>query len=428
MQIQVHWDGTQLIKRVKTMKNLITFALVFTAIHVHAQWLEVHQVGRGDGDSALIIAVDTTAFGIPDTVVVLIDGQRSKAAAASVWNYIQDTVGARFPGRKIIDFIITSHIHQDHFGGMMTIMDSMHYNGWQLGFLDNNNMNLGGVVDQFSLNTSHLDLEGQGVYQCYDSIDYRVVKVKAAQYNAYVNANQFRIAAQPSNNLFHNKGFSNISFICLAANGVTIGMNGEPEVFLDPSGNDKYKVKSENDLSFAWLLSFQGFHYFTGGDIGGGGGGYANGETPIAAYMGSFFPTHNFHVCAMKVSHHGSAHSTNDLFLRATNPTLAVVTGNLRSFRGTALPTYETLNKLNHFGSALRYAFTVNVANPTVADYSNRARFLGYNDVVIKIPQAPGFPGLNQGLQMQVFQVNRDANYNPIRGLSEIIVCNENHQ
>ena len=403
------------------MKNLIYIVLVLTVFLCSAQSLEIHQIGRGDGDSALIIAIDTNQMGVYDTAVVLIDAQRSRGAALSVAEYLRDTLTNKFPNRRVIDFVVTSHIHQDHLGGMIPIMEIFIANGWRVG----------NVVDRFALNLVNLDYVGQDVFECYDSVNHQAVRTSAQQYKQYVDQLGNRITVQPSNNLFHFKGFQNISFTCLAASGVTLN-NNQRHVFLDQLADNRYRVRSENDLSYAWLLAFQGFHYFTGGDIGGGGGGYANGETPIAAYMNTFFQGHNFHVCAMKVSHHGSAHSTNDLFLQTTNPTLSVVIGNLRTFGGTALPTFGTLHRLSQNPTELRYAFTVTPANPTVADYSNRARFLGYNDVVIKIPQAPGFPGQGQGLQMQVFQRNRnnDQNYSPVNAnpTHEVITCNKNHQ
>ncbi len=312
------------------------------------QWLEIHQIGRGEGDSALILGEDVNATTDKlEPFVILIDAQRYAKSAYSVWEYVRDTVETRFPGRKTIDFIVSSHIHVDHFGGMETFIGNALDSRWRIG----------GIVDQFAIDYSHLDFTGADIYECYDDIDAKVSKTSAEKYIVFtrrVGLERIPIQPGPRGNLFYYKNFKNIKFNCLAANGVTIRGNN-PIVFLKSVGVNKFKVDSENDLSFVWMLSFQGFHYYTGGDIGGGGGGYVDGETPVVNYMGSFFGGRSFHMCAMKVSHHGSTHSTNDTFLGATSPTISIVPASLRTFNGTALPTAYTLGRLKGIGTNLLY-------------------------------------------------------------------------
>lgn len=399
----------------KKIKIALTIVLFGCLNPCFSQWLEIHQIGRGDGDSALILGEDLNAANNLEPFVVLIDGQRYPRYSQSVWEYVRDTVERRFPGRKTIDFVITSHIHQDHYGGMVHLFERLREADWRIN----------GVVDQFSLDNSRLDITGESVYECYDDVDYNDIKNSKARYYHYVNDNLRRVAVQPANNLFFLKGLRNISMRCLAANGGSINQAGNPFIFLKDAGNGKFKVDSENDLSFVWMLSFQGFNYFTGGDIGGGGGVYVDGETPITRYMGALFKGRPFHMCALKVSHHGSRHSTNDFFLNNTNPTLAVVPANLRTFSGTALPTLETLQKLTDHPTNIRYAFIAN--GNTIQNYSTARNLTGFRDVMIHIPAPPGFPAVNEGLRMRIVQQMRDTDYVPTGGATEIMPCTKDH-
>ena len=74
---------------------------------------------------------------------------------------------------------------------------------------------------------------------------------------------------------------------------------------------------SENDLSLAFLLSWHRFQYFTGGDCGGETTYYADLETPLAPLVGD--------VDAFKINHHGSAYSTNQVFVNALLPEVGII-------------------------------------------------------------------------------------------------------
>jgi hypothetical protein len=98
------------------------------------------------------------------------------------------------------------------------------------------------------------------------------------------------------------------------------------------------KTDNENDLSVAVLVSFDGFKEEIGGDLSGEkASDYQDIESPVAATVGP--------LDVYKVHHHCSAYSTNDAWLKATQPTVAVIsTGNGNDYHH---PTADCLNRLH---------------------------------------------------------------------------------
>lgn len=116
------------------------------------------------------------------------------------------------------------------------------------------------------------------------------------------------------------------SITCVAENGVIVKKK--------PIAN---AAKNENNLCVALLLKFKKFSYFTSGDSGGKKlGVYLDVESSMAGAVG--------HVNAMKVDHHGSASSSNEAFIKALHPTVALIdVGNDNTFRH---PTQSALDRL----------------------------------------------------------------------------------
>ncbi len=359
---------------------LLLFVISSNTASAQTPRLEIHHIGVGDGDATLIIGIDTTGTGFVDTVTVLIDGQRSSGPGNAIWNYVRDTLNALCPTRKKLDFVILSHLHIDHYGGMITVLTNLRQAGWGIDYI--------------------IDREGNGVkpgltwsidsiykYECVDEVISFPTYTSTA--NRYVNiANNYtRVSVLPGVDVFSPKNFKHLSMVCLASMGAALTTTMPYyAMFLRKGSGNQYVPYNENDLSMVFNVGLGVFNYFTGGDIG-GGSPYADGETPIGNYLYKRFNL-LFHYCAIKTSHHGSAHSTNDNFLTDVTPTLAVIPANLRTYSGTALPTQETIELLEQYGVAIRYCFQPQ-DTATKSNFWTAGKLQYLQDVCIKVKGLP---------------------------------------
>jgi beta-lactamase superfamily II metal-dependent hydrolase len=165
-------------------------------------------------------------------------------------------------------------------------------------------------------------------------------------------------------NILDNYQLKHVEMVCIASNGAIGKKEGEKLVVderAQPSAPGSTTVRSENDLSSAFLLRFGSFRYYTAGDLSGvekeeSKTLYTNIETPLAEWVkdrwDNKYPGEDFHVCAAKISHHGSNSATNDDFIRVFNPRLAVISAANNDFnRGgqggrKILPKKELIRKL----------------------------------------------------------------------------------
>jgi beta-lactamase superfamily II metal-dependent hydrolase len=97
----------------------------------------------------------------------------------------------------------------------------------------------------------------------------------------------------------------------------------------------------------AWTLkiSFRKFHYYIGGDLTGGGpSGWSAApdiESHVAQYLGQ--------VDVLRVNNQGSGTSTNQVFLAALNPKVAIISTGRDAMNDRVFhwPSREGLNRLN---------------------------------------------------------------------------------
>ncbi len=391
------------MKRIFFQYTFLALLLCINTLAVKSQVprLEIHHIGVADGDATLIIGIDTTATGYIDTVTVLIDGQRSSHPGARIWEYVKDTLKALSPKRKILDILVLSHVHIDHYGGLNEFMTSLADNKWTIGT----------VIDRegkgFPTNLTWT-LDSSFKYVCVtQKVTYSQFTASANKYAA--NANKYdRVTVQPGSNIFAYKNFKHLTMYCLAAVGsalVKTPLSFKTEMFLKYNATSRtYVPYNENDLSFVFNIGFNTFNFFTGGDIG-GGAPYADGETPVAKFLADAF-NGDFHYCAIKVSHHGSAHSTNANFLSGVKPSLAVIPASLRSYSGTALPTQTTINALlnSTVGQNIKFCFAP--YNPgTWASYWTVGNRQYYQDVVLKVI---GLPVMGNNINIRIGTRKRD--------------------
>ena len=395
--------------------------------------LEIHHIGAGDGDGTLIIAIDTVnVLNIAgqkflDTSIILIDGQRPGSSGKEVWRYVRDTVNALSPTLKKINYIVVSHLHIDHYGGIPYIISSAMRAGWRIG----------GVIDRQQANYNGYNSNIHDVVDsCYDSL--KVVNSEGPAFEKYNDTLRKynlspTLAASLNQNLLPQD--TAIGMFCVAAYGTTFATTDNPRdtCFLPvqiSKGKYVYTPKSENDMSFGFIIRFQGFRYLTSGDLGGlSGGNYVNGETPMTngILAKKEYPA-NYHMCVNKVDHHGSAESTTPWFASTNNFTVSVIPASLRSYGKSkhALPTQTAIVNLgNAVNNNILYTYVPN--NPsTPASYWTKGDFSMYNDVVIKILGPPGF---GQNITMTVIQrpKNKQFVYQG-NGTVQTITCTKGHE
>lgn len=396
-----------------TLLSLIGSLVLSCNLFAQTPRLEIHHIGAGDGDATLIIAIDsTTAYNIVDeviwdTCVVLIDGQRS-SGGEEVWRYVRDTISTRFPHRLKIDYIVVSHLHIDHYGGLTNLINSAVAAHWTIT----------GVVTRKAIHNDSITNSGDDIDTCYSDIilnNPEGVKIKAF-FKTVTDNGINQPALTVGNELFHSQKFVNLSMQCIATVGTTYNTNGSGfYTFLTKNVNGTYTAKSENDLSFGWLISFQGFHYTSFGDLGGvSKGNYVDGESYVTNYLVNRFQDLNYHLCVHKVSHHGSAESTTTQFAAANNIFLAVIPACLRAY-GTSknpLPTQTAIQNLLSNPNTTNLLYTFVPYNPGIqSSYWTYNNLQYYNDVIVKVIGGPGEPDKGFNLPIQLIQRTKNLNY-----------------
>jgi beta-lactamase superfamily II metal-dependent hydrolase len=236
------------------------FSLLVATV-LQAQSLTIHHINVGQGDATLFIS--------PTGKTLLIDGGDTGKGTNKVLPYLQAH------GIIRLDFVIASHYHADHIGGLDEVI---------------NGLGAGNVVDVYDRGTAQ-------------AVPTTVAYTGYAAAAATALGGRHTIATGTVLDLG-----GGVTIKCLAADGSVLGYGAAPNA-----------TSSENDLSTAWQLSFNEFQYFTGGDCGGETTYYADLETLIANYSGVGA------VDALKVNHHGSKYSTNQVFTNALAPTVAVI-------------------------------------------------------------------------------------------------------
>lgn len=413
-----------------TLLSLIGSLVLSCSLFAQTPRLEIHHIGAGDGDATLIIAIDSTKeYNIADeviwdTCVVLIDGQRS-SGGDEVWRYVRDTISSRFPNRLKIDYIVVSHLHIDHYGGLTNLINNAVAAKWTIT----------GVVTRAVVPSAKITNAGEEIDTCYSDIimnNPAGVRIKAF-YKAITDNGIGQPVLVVGDNLFHEKNFVNISMQCIVSVGTTYNSLGtELYTFLPNNGNGTYTAKSENDLSYGWLISFQGFHYTSFGDLGGvSAGNYVDGESYVTDYLIHRFDDADYHLCVHKVSHHGSAESTTKQFAKLNNIFLAVIPACLRAY-GTShnpLPTQTAIQNLLSNPLTTNILYTFIPYNPGIqSSYWMYNNLQYYNDVILKVVDGPGTPNYGENLPIQLIQRRKNLDYSYAGASSFLIVnCTKGH-
>ncbi len=281
---------------------LIYLLLFLTSGFCSAQDLIIHHIDVGQGDCTFIQTRGKT---------ILVDAGNSGKGESVVIPYLESLRVSR------INYIIASHYHADHIGGLDEVLDAFD------------------VDTVFDRGTIH-PLPRSKIYASY---------VKAI-------GSTPRVIVQPGTR------FSIAPCIALhfvAADGKCEGAQ--------PTAIDETTERSidENSLSIAFTIAFVDtislsatnpelrtrFTYYTGGDLTGYDDRDAiDLETPVASLVG--------HVDAMKVNHHGSRSSTNQTFISTLSPACVFISLGCNTSYGHPAP--EVISRL-HLVPTIRWIY-----------------------------------------------------------------------
>ncbi len=266
-------------------KHMILYValVLFLTLSVHGQQLQIHHIDVGQADATLLIS--------PTGVTMLIDAGNDGNGTGIILPYLASL------GITSLNYIVNSHYHADHLGGLDEVINSL------------GGAKIGAIYDR----GSDAPLPTTAVYN---------------NYVAAANATGKRHAVVLGQILDLGGG---VTMKCVASAGQVLNYG--------PVANAGV---SENDMSIGWLLNFNSFQYYTGGDLGGETTYYADNETPMAPQVGD--------VDVFKVNHHGSRYSTNQTFVNTLKPEVSFIeVGDGNSYGHPAQATIDRLVASNCF-------------------------------------------------------------------------------
>ena len=265
--------------------RLTAFVLLFTALlswAVAAEELSIYCIDVGQGDATLVVG--------PDGTTLLIDGGNTGCGHDEVKSLLVSL------GIGSLDFMVASHYHADHIGGLDEVVAE--------GYLP------GVAYDRGTWGGT------PGTYAYQD-------------YSAAVSA--VRFAIDPGDVIALGDG---ATATCVVVNGSLWGGG-----YVDIAGSSQF----ENAASVGLLIEYGAFDYLTMGDLTGGGYSTPDVELPVGNLVGDVDVHH--------ASHHGSSTSTLPAFVQTITPDMAVISSGENN--GYGHPTVETLFNLNSPAAAI---------------------------------------------------------------------------
>ncbi|MCP4262903.1 MAG: hypothetical protein GY774_36140 [Planctomycetes bacterium] len=317
-----------------SIRKSVVLICLFLSTSLFAQtWtqgsFEIHVFQVGQADSQLIVG--------PTGRTLLIDvGERSwnsTQGATAVAQKIHNVMGAN---HNHIDYIVATHLHADHIG----------YVGrggiWAL--IENHGFTVGALIDRDAGVWNDLNQDGEPTQNEITWHNAGTTSGTSWRWLGYVTdpANVARLnreTADVGSMTQINLGPGVIVTVVESdAQGVRME-DGQTAVAGDHTGETNHP--SENDYSITLKISFGSLDYVTGGDTDGeyetSGYGYTYNdvESVIASRIGR--------IEVLRANHHGSAHSTNQVYVNTLNPDVSLISCGNNSY---GHPNQDVLNRL----------------------------------------------------------------------------------
>jgi competence protein ComEC len=345
------------------MRKMLASALFLLLLPILAfaqeEEVKIVHFGVGHGDCTLIIVkdYDMTDPAKPrlQTISTLIDtGEQENGEGLwnAVWPYIKNAGGKR------LDYLIISHLHKDHVGGAGRLLEYLEalYQDERKRNVPNDQREYKWFDELEIIDRLSYDDPSHPLYAPWDA--RAPVNGFVARYQYYSRLHSNKTPPQQvfvGTDIFADRKLRNTQMRCVAANGVVAKSRLAPPI----RATSPTTPKNENDLNFAFLLRVGNFRYFTGGDLT-GDPTQTDMETPLIKEMNRAWTTEYkntgwidkepFHVCALKVGHHGSRRSSNGNFIDYLKPYMAVIEAGHRRYRSSGggtepLPKKEVIGR-----------------------------------------------------------------------------------
>jgi beta-lactamase superfamily II metal-dependent hydrolase len=353
-------------KKTRYVIQLVAIILVISlrALGQNTPSVKIIHFGATNADCSLIVIKDfddkKTNPGF-HTVTILIDTGKGNTANAGIgtakmlWDQIWYRIRAEDATQ--LDYLVISHLDSDHVGNASSILGIISAPSNNYTWKENLR-----IIDRLAFNMTAAYSDPKiSEYRLWDipSTNAKPVGWYQAEYMAHYGKRtdkkkkkfdpQRRLVFYGQDLLKLNTQYTlkNTQMICVASDGV-IGDTRKAE----PKTNSTTGTapKGENDLSFAFILRFGSFRYYTGGDIDD-----ADGETAMEDYLTkevdkdwkAIYKSQKFHVCAMKVNHHGTKFGTKPDFVELFDPKIAVFSSGMQQFSKDFHPSKDAISRLD---------------------------------------------------------------------------------
>ncbi len=213
---------------------------------------------------------------------------------------------ARHAGLKHIDYLVTTHFHSDHYGGILQLTKLI-------------------PVKKF-MDKGHLSPERERNSASFKKLYPLYQQATGGKVKAMKAGDDIPLKNDPKGQL------PSLRLHCVAAEKQVEGFGGDVDVPV-PGHEIRKPDGSDNGRSIALVLTYGKFKFFAGGDI------TWNIEHHLA------WPKNIVgQVDVYQVTHHGLDSSNNPILLKALNPTVAIAMNGPK--KGIQPNTFRALNEL----------------------------------------------------------------------------------
>jgi hypothetical protein len=297
--------------------------------------LEIHHIDIAGGDATAILVKDDAN---KITSKVLIDAGAAGGGSQSLKSYITAYLEPATP----FDLIIASHYHDDHIKGFYESEISCK------SFIDIGGYTLTGDTVLTPINGTGIE-KTPGYFSGYYTQISKNIKNNSAKRLDVPFIHKDGSGTKAPLVIKLGSDTDGATLTCYCTNGVLAdGTN-----VLAEQKKGQSRAFDPNDLSFAFILTWDTFNYFTAGDLSGDPSlkSYYNLEGKLVTYLQGLS---KIPVTAMKVTHHGSERSSyyDDTaktgFLNALNATTLILPCNIIK----KVPNTNFLSRLNTYATA----------------------------------------------------------------------------